>query len=430
MKYTNLTKKKGIITPLFALSVVAVFSMIALAVDLGNAYLNKSRLQNLVDALALSAAVTLDQTGGNTTTAESDALITFNEFVASGTGNAPLSNNITFLTDIDFTYSELWAGAYIPSPGPANPSFVRVAITSFPSTVFFGGIFNVSSMNVTASAVAGPLAIQPCDIFPIGVCGTGDGADCSALNSDTCFGLPVHNAPAASDPLCINQDPTDQSHCTLNLLHESGGGTDIGPGNFNLLALAGTGASVLRDAFAGGFDDCNALNDAGTVETKTGVDWGPVRQGINTRFGIHENLMRGTEAIYPPDYYVADSTYTDNLTGTCTSGFCEYQDKYGPPAMLAERNDGKAKRRVIGVPVISCDGEQNGSGDVPLLGLICMFLSEHIPLSGEISGNIKPIVAEIAPIEQCDLGGVPTATTNFGVTDIYLYKDPLNAVDS
>ena len=76
-------KKKGVITPLFALSVVAVFSMIALAVDLGNAYLNKTRLQNLVDALALSASVSLSESDGDTTTAKSGAHTTFDNFIAS-----------------------------------------------------------------------------------------------------------------------------------------------------------------------------------------------------------------------------------------------------------------------------------------------------------------------------------------------------------
>ena len=56
-KSTNLTlrKQKGTVIVLTALSLIVILGMIGLAIDLGHAYVNKTRLQNALDATALSA---------------------------------------------------------------------------------------------------------------------------------------------------------------------------------------------------------------------------------------------------------------------------------------------------------------------------------------------------------------------------------------
>lgn len=60
---TNLMKsgyrQKGAVLPLLAIGMLAILGVAGLAIDTGHAHLNKSRLQNALDAAALSGARTL-----------------------------------------------------------------------------------------------------------------------------------------------------------------------------------------------------------------------------------------------------------------------------------------------------------------------------------------------------------------------------------
>ena len=58
-------KQKGVIGVLVAVGLVALLAMAGLALDTSHAMLNKTRLQNAVDAAALSGAKELDLTGGD-----------------------------------------------------------------------------------------------------------------------------------------------------------------------------------------------------------------------------------------------------------------------------------------------------------------------------------------------------------------------------
>ncbi len=63
--YTLSSKQHGIVIPLVAIALLALLGVTGLAVDMGHMYENKTRLQNAVDAAALSAAKTLDETKGD-----------------------------------------------------------------------------------------------------------------------------------------------------------------------------------------------------------------------------------------------------------------------------------------------------------------------------------------------------------------------------
>jgi Flp pilus assembly protein TadG len=58
-------KQKGVVGILVVVGLVALLAMAGLALDSGHAMLNKTRLQNAVDAAALSGAKELDLTGGD-----------------------------------------------------------------------------------------------------------------------------------------------------------------------------------------------------------------------------------------------------------------------------------------------------------------------------------------------------------------------------
>ena len=55
--------QRGAVVVLVAVAMTALIMMAGLALDMGHAFLNKSRLQNTVDAAALAAAKRLDETG-------------------------------------------------------------------------------------------------------------------------------------------------------------------------------------------------------------------------------------------------------------------------------------------------------------------------------------------------------------------------------
>src|SRR5688572_2099610 len=81
--------QRGAVAVLVAIAMGALLLMAGLALDMGHAFLNKTRLQNTVDAAALAAARTLDDTG-NIGLATAEALQAFGSN-ASATGNSELA---------------------------------------------------------------------------------------------------------------------------------------------------------------------------------------------------------------------------------------------------------------------------------------------------------------------------------------------------
>jgi hypothetical protein len=90
-------EQRGSVLILVTIGMVVLLGIAGLALDMGHAYLMKTRLQTALDAAALSGAKTLDITKGDTVQAELDALNTF-------TINAGDDMNDTSLTPVvDFS---------------------------------------------------------------------------------------------------------------------------------------------------------------------------------------------------------------------------------------------------------------------------------------------------------------------------------------
>ena len=89
-------QQRGAVTVMIVIALVAILMMAALVLDGGHMLLNKTRLQNAVDAAALSGAKTLSQvmgSGNSASTARAAALFTLNE-------NAKAAGNNELLTAI------------------------------------------------------------------------------------------------------------------------------------------------------------------------------------------------------------------------------------------------------------------------------------------------------------------------------------------
>jgi hypothetical protein len=144
-------------------------------------------------------------------------------------------------------------------------------------------------------------------------------------------------------------------------------GDHISPGNYQLLAPIQSGGSGDREGMANGVNWCIS---AGTVvKTKPGVTSGPVRQGINTRFGIYNG---GLDPVTSP----ADSNVKENII---------YAD-YGKKIEKPKGQEGIAGRRVVFIPIAKeAPGEGRDTVVVDRFGVF--FLQSSV--GGGNGGELK-----------------------------------------
>lgn len=394
-------RQRGMAMVIIAAGLLAILAVAALAVYTSRITYNKSRLQGVIDATALTAAKVLDQTGSDaqaTTAANAvftQNLATFPELRrALGSGATP---TLSFSQGIS---------PFTPQPaGTLGLHYVRAEVASAGGGGGGGllAVVGVRSLPVRASAIAGPSPAVgvACNIVPIALCGNG-GAD---------LGYPS------------------------NLIHAIGSGAGTTPGFYRYLQFDDTGgANTVRHNLAGGYDQCVVTGTR--VPIKTGVNAGPSTQGLNTRFNQYASGLSPND--YPPDviqrepgpllsYNTATGTIRQNgkvvtLISQIGYGYAPYAaaTRTGPyDIQPSPSGPGVFKRRVVAAPVVDCGAEVNKT--VPIVGLRCLFLLQR----AETSGSDARLFIEIAP--ECEAGGrpgpVPPGTPG-GVYVIQLYRDP------
>lgn len=382
-KKQGTSTQRGSVLVLVTIGMVVLLGMAGLALDMGHAYLMKARLQNALDAAALSGAKTLDDTS-DPVQAEIDARNTF-AINAGGDMNDATLNPVVEFSDILFDPAQV-----------LDPQYIRVSLANYQQPMWFAQILPSVGNNklVTASAVAGPTPVlaEVCDIFPVMVCGDPAGDDdCS---DGSCFGY--------------NYDPSSTDEIVLKT--GSGDGWDVGTGNYQLIRLGdSTGGADIRDNMAGSYENC--VNTSDDIETEPGNTVGPVAQGINTRFGIYQGPFRPEDrAIYKPD--LVSDTHSPSYY------YSDYDAIYGAAGPW-DNPDGEAHRRVVSVPIGDCSTTINGQGEVPMLGIACFFLTRPAEQNGE-----QRIYGQIVP--GCKAHGTPGPDPNNGPGPytIQLYKDP------
>jgi hypothetical protein len=413
------SKQEGIVLVVIALSLAALVGIVGVAVDGAHGMVNKSRLQNTVDAAALSAAKTLDQTDGDVVLAEVEARDMFLRNTLVG-GHAEMASSYAggdIQVAVEFSNT---LNPFVPGTIPAL--YVRVRATNFRLPGWFIPVMGFNEKTVAASAVAGPspTLTQICNVAPMMVCGD----PTAAAAGDPYYGY------AVGQPEVLKTST-------------AGGDFEIGPGNFQLIRLDGlTGANDLRDALAGNYDAC--VGSADSIPTEPGNTVGPVVQGINTRLGVHLGPMAGKEDQYPPDVIVDQTTPplqydsdSDTITyqGSVVDGpedvtFYAY-DSY--QADLAAENYthqpldgdppgiGAYERRILALPVGDCSGTTSGQGTVPMLGVLCFFLLQEANQQGNESHVYGQFIGD-----GCRVSGRPgpDPVTGPGPYIIQLYKDP------
>lgn len=423
--FKSRSSQRGAVVVLVAIAMGALIMMAGLALDMGHAFLNKTRLQNTADAAALAAAKTLDDTG-NTALATAEALQAFGNN-ASATGNGELDD--AYASGAGSIQVTVEYSATLPpfTPGAPEGPYVRVRATGFVMPAWLVRVGGIFQKTVAATAVAGPRTLNVgstvCNVAPMMVCGD-PGAGAAGM-----WGYTL-NSP--------------------EVLKKStpGGQSAVGPGNFQLIQLGGSGAAVVRENMAGSYNAC--IVGGSTIQTQTGNEAGPVAQGLNTRFGQYDGPMQGAQATYPPDVIVDAQNpplqAVESVPGDASQGYDVYQsgthitaeniaerlydyDEYNEdladPANydyqpLNEGGIGAFERRVLAVPVGDCSGTVNGQGSVSLLGFTCFFLLQP----AQQQGNDSFVYGQF--IDDCAANGTPgpDPVAGSGPAIIQLYDDP------
>jgi Flp pilus assembly protein TadG len=398
--------QRGISAVVVVLGLLALIAMSGLALDTGHVVLNKSRLQNTVDASALAAAKVLDASGS-----EAQATAAARSVFDLNAANQPELSSVLSGADLTVQYSNT-LNPFAPGSAPAN--YVRVRADDFTMWTGFAALVGVSETATAATAVAGPSApIGPgeaCGLVPMMMCGD----------------------PAAG--AAGNWGYTGDNVSLLKIASNAPSG--VGPGNFQLVRLGGAGANIVRQNLAGGYESC--LSPVNTVETQPGNNVGPTVQGLNTRFGVYQGGgMNSTD--YPPDKITTEpnpdlDVAADGLTVILRSGgnppvtsinqiSYSYDDYAANMATGTYTNpSGKEERRVLAVPIVNCSTVVNGQGTLPVLGFGCFFLLQKVVQKG----NDNFVFSEY--IGKCAAGGapgpVPGPVGGPGIYKIVLHNDP------
>lgn len=389
-------KQRGIALVTVAIAMLAVIAVAGLALDISHVTVNKSRLQSTVDVAALSAAKVLDTTGSiSQATAAANSVFSLN---ASNTPELSSASGISKTVEYSNTLLPFTAGT---SP----PLYVRVTASGFSIAATLSKAVGMTNFNLAASAVAGPSPAvgTACNVAPVMVCGTSGASG---------FGY-------------------TPGQITALKLSSGSNGASIGPGNYRLLSLGGTGASIVRQNLAGSYGSCSTTGT--NALTQPGNQAGPVAQGLNTRFNEYQGGGLDS-ATYPPDAITyqptgserlscSDSSCNTIVTGTGGNTTITNASQYGSYSyegmyqqrLLTSNYDvapapngiGVIDRRVIAVPVGDCSVVAQGRSDIPVLGLACVFLLQDV----DQSGNGGQIFGEI--LSNCQVNGTPgPAPTN------------------
>ena len=409
----SLHKQRGAVMILVVVGMVALLAMAGLALDGSHAMLNKTRLQNAVDAAALGGAKELDLTA--------DIFAARNEVEAifGANGAAPGNGEMgrayadgTINLEVQFSST---LNPFVSGTSP--PEYVRVRARNFRLPIWFAAIVGATEKVVAATAVAGPSPTinTACNIAPMMVCGAPEKTE------EEPNGGPPYWGYTPGEP---------------TVLKSSDSGTP-GVGNFQLIRLGdNTGANDVRDALAGNYDGCASTGDV--IVTEPGNTVGPVRMGLNTRFGEYLGSMQGLESVYPPDVITEEpspaitiTTFKDGRPDEMWQGDTLIQGEQDLSytradylSALGQHNynnpDGTFLRREVAIPVGDCSVPVNGQSEVPLLGFGCYFLLQKVSQGGQDSNIFGQF------IRDCNAGGIPGPDPGDGpgIYIIQLYKDP------
>ena len=343
MRLGNRQAERGSIMAVSAFGMLAFLLAVGLCVDISHFYVVKAELQNGADAAALAGASALNSQPGGITQATARAVAAMNEYEFGREGIVVEDSDVTFAVNFNGPYMD----AASAQAAASDIRFVKVDLPEAPVGAFFAGLAmgGLDTANIAADATAG-MSMPPnvfCDWIPLSV---------------------------LDDPSAPTLIPGEE------YIIRGGSHTSVSPGNRQILAIGGTGASVVRENLARGVRECAEPGYVYEKDTKTGVDAGPIRDGLNTRFGDYSSGMDWQD--YPPDVNVKENITWEEYSNA-TPGSTNWQSPGG--GMV-----GVANRRVVLLPIISTSEFDPGRDTVKFWKFVAFFLKSRVP--GGSGGDI------------------------------------------
>ena len=284
-------KQKGAVAIVLGLSLVTLFAMGGVVLDLGHLYIAKSELQNSADAAALAGAQRLNETAAGVTNARDNAI------------TVAAQNNFNFSTAVTITGANTEFG-----PGPDGPwSSYATALGSPTGKTFVKVDTGLRTMNTYLMRVAGPafntvstLGVAVAgrfvnDVTPIGVCAIKNAAGVSRPKGEALPtgelaqfgfrrgvsynifelngpGFPPSN-PYLLDPVDVYPNPCNPSNSSAN----------------NTAPFVCNGSSAI------------VTTTPGTVYGNSGLSAGKIEAALNSRFNTFGGPSVCIPAQAPPD---------------------------------------------------------------------------------------------------------------------------------
>ncbi len=360
--------ERGSVLATAALGMLALLFSVGLGVDVSHLYVAKAELQNAADAAALAGASALDSSAAGITDATNRAVITMqNKYEFNHSKVTFPRTNVLFSAHLDGPYLK---EADASETGVARTiRYVQVTTPQSPVGMSFAAMILGDKLNLAATATAGAFPINTfMDWIPL-----------SVIDYD----VPM----TPGNTYTIRSKPNNS----------------ISPGNYQALAVAGRGGSDLRAGIASGVHTEAGPGDVYQVDTKPGVNSGPVRAGINTRFDDYAAGM--DPAQYPPDTNVKEGIdYNTYRAGTSVT----------PPSA---GHTGVAGRRVVVIPIVKKDQYDNGRDTVKFdrFGLFFLRTKASNGNGGDIQAEYISDTTVIGSGGYDPLGGPVSTTMNIPV---------------
>lgn len=373
IKARNRKGERGSVLATAALGMLSFLMAVGMGVDISHLYVAKNELQNAADAAALAGASGLSFDSSGITRATNRAIAQMNTYRFTNTNVVFTPTNVRFARNL----SDFNNGTDMNQAGAAavasEVKFVKVTTPQSPVNIAFLGMILGSSKNLWAEAVAGVSV---------------------PLNSFTGY-LPVS--------VVCNDGPCDSAVPGQMYTFRGAPQGSVSPGNYQILAIDGSGASDDRIGLASGVK--NPVGPGGYVDTKPGVSSGAVRQGINTRFDDYASQM--DPVTYPPDTNIKEGiTYDQYLNGSPSQ---------------SPSHPGVAGRRVVLIPFVEQSQFDGGRTNVQIHHFGAFFLRNKVQ-----GGNGGDLEAEYIGVGVVVGNGDynPGGTTNPGppITKPVLYR--------
>jgi len=376
--------ERGSILIMTAISMVFLFLMVGLAIDVSRFYMLRAELQNAADAAALTAARELNSGAGGI----SDAVARAGGIVnTQGFGKAGVTiATVEFAVNLDGPY---WQQGADTNANAANIRFVRVTTQTVSKGVFFASAALGGTHTESARAVAGmSVGVSGiCDFFPAAV--------------------------ALADP-----SPTPGTLMNLSFTQGNGNSADLVDKQYIILEvneINGNGTGETAQLAAGLPNFCKIVGDPIHMTPSSNPNNGPRNSGdgMNTRFNVYAN---GYGNALQPGPFPPDSNIKENISAS------DYVNRTaGQVTVPSPNGPGQDDRRMLIAPIIAPGSYPAYATNILAWGVF--FLRSKVPTpNGNCSNTPGCGSIPVEYVGKANIGsafGPPSASSNLTIPVLY-----------